>query len=83
MMAVLSSKKKKQPVPSKKKLPMRVGYEPSDFVWFKPNKDPRVPALVLYGEDTEGFLIIYVKPTSKGDTGRRDVHYNKIEGRIK
>jgi len=81
-MAVLSSKKKKpaKPAPAapKRVAPKRVVYEPSHFVWLK---KPRQPALVLYGEKN-GVIVVFVTPVETGDTGRREVTYDAIEGRI-
>jgi hypothetical protein len=80
--ALLSSRKKK--AAPKRAAPKRTEYEPSHFVWLqKYNGEPRQPALVLYGADADNMLVVYVTPTlKKGDTGRRDVPYSIIEGRI-
>lgn len=53
-------------------------------MWLHPQfGEPRQPALVLYGEDTKGLIILYVTPNVKGDTGRREVPVTAIEGYIK
>lgn len=92
-MALLSAKKKaktkaappaKKAAPPAKKavVPPREVYEPSHFVWLKANgRVQRQPALVLWGEKN-GVIVLYVTPTGDGDTGRREVPYNAIEGRI-
>lgn len=61
--------------------PSKPRYEPSHFVWLRPWRgEPRQPALVLYEENIQGVIVLYVTPKTNGDTGRREVPVMEIEG---